>query len=154
LLLTAGYAPAYPETRFDDPRLGPVRTALERILDGHLPYPAVIVDRHGDLVAANDGFRALTGCVAPEVLAPPVSVPRVLLHPRAWHLGSSTLASGPGTCSTGCTRRWSAIPVTGSRIWSPSLRSWCRTARASRGRTTSASLSRCGFAPATANCGC
>jgi len=98
LLLTAGYAPAYPETRFDDPRLGPVRTALERILDGHLPYPAVIVDRHGDLVAANDGFGALTGCVAPELLAPPVSVPRVLLHPRgmapwivnlgewAWHV--------------------------------------------------------------------
>src|SRR5262249_56172785 len=57
LLLTAGYAPAYPETRFDDPRLGPVRTALERILDGHLPYPAVIVDRHGDLVAAHDGLR-------------------------------------------------------------------------------------------------
>ena len=45
LLLAAGYAPAYPETRFDDPRLGPVRTALGRILDGHLPYPAVIVDR-------------------------------------------------------------------------------------------------------------
>ena len=98
LLLEAGYAPAYPETRFDDPHLGPVRTALERILEGHLPYPAVIVDRHGDLVAANDGFGALTGGVAPELLAPPVSVARVLLHPRgmaplianfdewAWHV--------------------------------------------------------------------
>lgn len=53
LLLAAGYAPAYHETRFDDPKLDPVRTALARILDGHLPYPAVIVDRHGDLVAAN-----------------------------------------------------------------------------------------------------
>jgi len=98
LLLAAGYAPAYPQTRFDDPRLGPVRTALERILEGHLPYPAVIVDRHGDLVAANDGFAALTGGVAPELLAPPANVPRVLLHPRgmaprianfdewAWHV--------------------------------------------------------------------
>jgi len=81
LLLAAGYAPAYPETRFDDPRLGPVRTALERILDGHLPYPAVIVDRHGDLLAANGGFGGLTHGVAPELLAPPVNVPRVLLHP-------------------------------------------------------------------------
>jgi hypothetical protein len=74
------------------------RTALERILEGHLPYPAVIVDRYGDLVAANDGFGALTGGVAPELLAPPVSVARVLLHPRgmapliancdewAWHV--------------------------------------------------------------------
>jgi hypothetical protein len=98
LLLAAGYAPAYPEARFDDPGLRPVRTALERILEGHLPYPAVIVDRHGDLVAANDGFDALTGGVAPELLAPPVSVARVLLHPRgmaplianfgewAWHV--------------------------------------------------------------------
>jgi len=98
LLLAAGYAPAYPETRFDDPHLGPVRTALERILEGHLPYPAVIVDRNGDLVAANDGFGALTRGVAPELLAPPVSVPRVLLHPQgmapmivnldewAWHV--------------------------------------------------------------------
>jgi transcriptional regulator with XRE-family HTH domain len=53
LLLAAGYAPAYHETRFDDPKLDPVRTALARVLDGHLPYPAVIVDRRGNLVAAN-----------------------------------------------------------------------------------------------------
>src|SRR5215472_4487257 len=98
LLLAAGYAPAYPETHFGDPRLGPVRAALERILEGHQPYPAVIVDRHGDLVAANDGFGALAAGVAPELLAPPVNVPRVLLHPQgmaprivnldewAWHV--------------------------------------------------------------------
>src|SRR5262249_57202874 len=82
LLLAAGYAPAYPETHFGDPRLGPVRAALERILEGHQPYPAVIVDRHGDLVAANDGFGALAAGVAPELLAPPVNVPPVLLHPQ------------------------------------------------------------------------
>ena len=98
LLLAAGYAPAYPQTHLDDPRLGPVRAALERILAGHQPYPAVVVDRHGDLVAANDGFGALTAGVAPELLTPPVSVPRVLLHPQglapriinldewAWHV--------------------------------------------------------------------
>src|SRR3954471_24722681 len=34
LLLAAGYAPAYPEARFDDPGLRPVLTALERILEG------------------------------------------------------------------------------------------------------------------------
>ncbi|MBF9132923.1 helix-turn-helix transcriptional regulator [Plantactinospora sp. S1510] len=81
LLLAAGYAPAYRETRYDDPALAPVRTALERILAGHQPYPAVIVDRHGDLVSANDAFGALTDGVAPRLLVPPVSVPRVLLHP-------------------------------------------------------------------------
>jgi transcriptional regulator with XRE-family HTH domain len=98
LLLTAGYAPAYQETRFDNSRLGPVRTALARILRGHLPYPAVIVDRHGDLVAANDAFWVLTGGVAAQLREPPVNVPRMLLHPHgmaprilnldqwAWHV--------------------------------------------------------------------
>lgn len=37
LLLAAGYAPAYHETRFDDPKLDPVRTALARVLDGTCP---------------------------------------------------------------------------------------------------------------------
>jgi transcriptional regulator with XRE-family HTH domain len=98
LLLAAGYAPAYQESRFDDPKLGAVRTALARILQGHLPYPAVIVDRHGDLVSANDAFWMLTDGVSPQLLAPPVNVPRLLLHPHgmaprianldewAWHV--------------------------------------------------------------------
>ena len=98
LLLAAGYAPAYRETRFDDPRLGPLRHALEHILAAHLPYPAVIVDGHGDLVAGNEAFRSLTDTVAPELLVPPVSIPRLLLHPKgmapriinldtwAWHV--------------------------------------------------------------------
>jgi transcriptional regulator with XRE-family HTH domain len=98
LLLAAGYAHAYHETRFDDSKLEPVRTALARILDGHLPYPAVIVDRHGDLVAANDAFWVLTDGVAAHLREPPVNVPRLLLHPHgmaprianpdqwAWHV--------------------------------------------------------------------
>lgn len=39
LLFAAGYAPAYEEASLDDPKLGAVRAALERILDGHLPCP-------------------------------------------------------------------------------------------------------------------
>lgn len=98
LLLAAGFAPAYPQSDLDDPALAPVRTALERVLQGHLPYPAVVVDRYGDLVSANAGFHLITRGVDPHLLAPPVSVPRVLLHPRglaprivnldewAWHV--------------------------------------------------------------------
>ncbi|SBT42976.1 helix-turn-helix domain-containing protein [Micromonospora auratinigra] len=98
LLLAAGFAPAYPQSPLDDPQLAPIRGALDRILRGHLPYPAVVVDRHGDLVAANAGFHALTRGVDPALLAPPVNVPRLLLHPRglaprirnldewAWHV--------------------------------------------------------------------
>jgi len=81
LLLTAGFAPAYPQSDLNDPSLAPVRTALDRILHGHLPYPAVVVDRNGDLVSANAGFEVITRGVDPRLLEPPVSVPRVLLHP-------------------------------------------------------------------------
>lgn len=81
LLLAAGFAPAYPQRNLDDPQLAPVRAALDRVLHGHLPYPAVVVDRHGDLVAANAGFHMLTRDADPALLAAPVSVPRVLLHP-------------------------------------------------------------------------
>ncbi|MEU6841744.1 helix-turn-helix transcriptional regulator [Streptomyces sp. NPDC046716] len=104
LLLAAGFAPAYPETRLDGPQLAPIRAALERILHGHLPYPAVVVDRHGDLVSANTAFHVLTTGVAPHLLEAPVSVPRVLLHPQglasriinldewAWHIIDSVQA--------------------------------------------------------------
>jgi transcriptional regulator with XRE-family HTH domain len=98
LLLAGGFAPVYEETPLEDPKLDAVRTALERILDGHLPYPAIVTDRHGDLVLANAAFAPLTEGAAPELLEPPVSVARLLLHPRgmapqianldewAWHV--------------------------------------------------------------------
>jgi transcriptional regulator with XRE-family HTH domain len=47
LLLKAGYAPAYPQTALDSPDLAPVLTALTHILDGHMPYPAIVTDRYG-----------------------------------------------------------------------------------------------------------
>ncbi|WP_261564662.1 MmyB family transcriptional regulator [Frankia gtarii] len=81
LLLAAGYAPAYPRTSLDDPALAPVRAALTHILTGHLPYPAIVVDRHGDLVAANDAFVLLTDGAATELLGPGTNVYRLALHP-------------------------------------------------------------------------
>ena len=81
MLLAAGYAPAYPERTIDHPELDPVRVALERILDGHEPYPAVVTDRSADLVAGNNAFLALIDGVSPELRAPPVNVARVLLAP-------------------------------------------------------------------------
>ncbi|MCW2919210.1 MAG: putative HTH-type transcriptional regulator [Actinomycetia bacterium] len=82
LLLAAGYAPAYPQTPLNDPALAPVHTALKHILTGHLPYPAIVVDRHGDLVAANAAFEFLTDGAAPELLQPPANVYRLALHPK------------------------------------------------------------------------
>jgi transcriptional regulator with XRE-family HTH domain len=82
LLLSAGYAPAFDESGLDAARLKPVRTALRHILDGHLPYPAVIVTLHGVMVDANTAFSLLTEDCAPELLHPPLNVRRLALHPE------------------------------------------------------------------------
>ena len=82
LLLAAGYAPAHPRTALDAPEMTPVRQALDAILTGHEPYPAVIVDHRWNVVTANDAALAvLADGVAPELLAPPMNALRVTLHP-------------------------------------------------------------------------
>lgn len=81
LLVAAGFAPVYRETPIDAPEMGAVREALERVLHGHEPYPAVVVNRHWELVLANDALALLVEGVAPELLEAPVNVLRVALHP-------------------------------------------------------------------------
>ncbi|HMG45038.1 MAG TPA: helix-turn-helix transcriptional regulator [Acidimicrobiales bacterium] len=81
LLLAAGFAPAFPESRLDDAALRPIREALDTILDGHLPYPAMVVRPHGILVTANRAFELFHEDVDPALLAPPVNVFRLALHP-------------------------------------------------------------------------
>ena len=86
MLLAAGYAPAYPQTELNDPHLDPVRGALERVLDGHRPYPAVLTDRAADLVSANDAFTALIEHAPRSLREPRPNLGRILLHPEG--LGS------------------------------------------------------------------
>ncbi len=81
LLLAAGYAPAYGQRGLEEPEMGPVREALDSVLRGHEPYPAVVVDRHWGMVAGNSAVSLLTDGVAPALLEPPVNVLRVSLHP-------------------------------------------------------------------------
>jgi transcriptional regulator with XRE-family HTH domain len=81
LLLAAGYAPAYGQRGLDDPEMGPVRAALDQVLRGHEPFPALVVDRHWGMVAANAALGMLIEGVAPELLEPPVNVLRLSLHP-------------------------------------------------------------------------
>jgi transcriptional regulator with XRE-family HTH domain len=81
LLLAAGYAPAYAEHELDAPELGPVRDAIDQVLRAHEPYPALVVDRHWGLVAANRPVGALSEGAADHLLQPPVNVLRLSLHP-------------------------------------------------------------------------
>jgi transcriptional regulator with XRE-family HTH domain len=82
LLLAAGHAPVYEQHQLDDPEMAPVREALELILAGHEPYPALVVDGAWEMLAANRAVALLTEGVAPELLAPPLNVLRVSLHPE------------------------------------------------------------------------
>ena len=82
LLLAAGFAPAYGERGLDAPELEPVRDAIDRVLEGHEPYPAVVVDRWWDLVAANRSIALFTAGAASDLLEPPVNVLRLALHPE------------------------------------------------------------------------
>ncbi|MGI5493037.1 helix-turn-helix domain-containing protein [Microtetraspora malaysiensis] len=78
LLLAAGYAPVYPESTLNSPQMAAVRDAIGKLLAGHEPYPAVVVDRGWNLVDANTGLRTLVAGIAPDLLS---NVLRASLHP-------------------------------------------------------------------------
>ena len=82
MLLAAGYAPTFAERALDDPEMVEARRALDVILKGHEPYPALVVDRHWTLIAANASVPPLLAGVEPKLLEPPVNVMRLSLHPR------------------------------------------------------------------------
>jgi len=81
LLVAGGFAPIYAEQPLDAPAMAPARAAVEAILGGHEPYPALAVDRRWTLVAANGAAQALLTGIAPALLEPPVNVLRLSLHP-------------------------------------------------------------------------
>jgi transcriptional regulator with XRE-family HTH domain len=81
LLMAAGFAPMFKEHALSDPALQPARDAVELVLKGHEPYPAIAVDRHWHLIAANDPANAFMSGVAPALLTPPLNVLRLTLHP-------------------------------------------------------------------------
>ncbi|MGK9231425.1 helix-turn-helix transcriptional regulator [Inquilinus limosus] len=81
LLVAAGFAPAYPVRPLDDPALALARRAVERVIEAHAPNPALAVDRHWHLVAANAAVAPLMAGAAAALLQPPVNVLRLSLHP-------------------------------------------------------------------------
>lgn len=81
LLLAAGYAPAFHERSLDDPALAGARQAIDRLLAGHEPYPALAVDRHWNIAATNRSVAPLLADVSPALLEPPVNALRLALHP-------------------------------------------------------------------------
>lgn len=82
MLLAAGFAPAFPEHELNAPPMAAVNYAINSVLEGHLPYPAVVVDRHWEMVAANAAIDQLITGAAAHLLEPPVNVLRLSLHPE------------------------------------------------------------------------
>lgn len=82
LLLAAGLAPAYPERSLDAPELLAVSGALQTILDAHLPFPALLLDRWWNVVDRNAATDVLLAGCAPQLLEPPVNAVLLTLHPE------------------------------------------------------------------------
>jgi transcriptional regulator with XRE-family HTH domain len=82
LLIGGGYAPVFPERPLGDPALHAARAAIDLVLTGHEPCPALAIDRHWTLIAANRAVAPLIASADPALLGPPVNVLRLSLHPQ------------------------------------------------------------------------
>ncbi|MCP3139241.1 helix-turn-helix domain-containing protein [Pyxidicoccus xibeiensis] len=82
LLVAGGFAPVYSEGSLDEPALQAAREAVDLVLTGHEPYPALAVDRYWTLVTANRAVGLLLEGISPELMQPPVNVLRLSLHPE------------------------------------------------------------------------
>jgi transcriptional regulator with XRE-family HTH domain len=83
LLLGAGYAPLYREAGLADAEATQVRAAIQRILEVHEPYPAVVMDRHWNVVTTNSAAIAFFGWLLGDrdVEGPP-NVIRLMFDPE------------------------------------------------------------------------
>jgi transcriptional regulator with XRE-family HTH domain len=95
LLLAAGYAPPHRERPFHDRAMLPLRQALTTLLTAHEPNPALVVNAHWELVAANTAADLLWDGVDPRLLTPPINLLRLFTHPD----GLPRISSATPVCS-------------------------------------------------------
>jgi transcriptional regulator with XRE-family HTH domain len=96
LLLAAGYAPVYLEHPYQSETMRPLRESLGRLLEAHLPNPALIVDGLWNLVEANAAAGLLWDGVDAELLTPPINMLRLAVHPG----GLPRISSMTAACNT------------------------------------------------------
>jgi transcriptional regulator with XRE-family HTH domain len=77
LLMAAGYAPSYSEPALDTPVMNSISKALARMLRQHEPFPAIVMDRHWNVLMTNDAAPQLFNCFIDLARRP---APRNLLH--------------------------------------------------------------------------
>jgi MmyB-like transcription regulator ligand binding domain len=96
LLVAAGFAPAFQQRPLDDPALKPARAAIDLVLRAHEPNPALAIDRHWNLVAANRMVAPLLEGVPDRLLGSPLNVLRLSFHPEALAARTVNLAEWCG----------------------------------------------------------
>jgi transcriptional regulator with XRE-family HTH domain len=83
LLAAAGFTPCFAERALDSEPLRPALDAVQAVLTAHMPYPAIAVDRHWNLVLGNDAMQPFLGLTADKALLDaPINVLRLSLHPK------------------------------------------------------------------------
>jgi transcriptional regulator with XRE-family HTH domain len=82
LLLAAGFAPLYQESRLDAPELAAVRRALDAILDQQEPFPAVVMNRSWDIVRTNGAAERFFGFLLDGRTIAEPNVLRMMFDPR------------------------------------------------------------------------
>ena len=82
LLLAAGFAPLYAESKLEAPALAAVKQALDAILRQQEPFPALVMNRHWDIVQTNQAATRLFGFLLGErSKSAPNNVLRLFFHP-------------------------------------------------------------------------
>lgn len=88
LLTAAGFAHVYRETGLSQPELAQARRAIALIFRHQEPYPAVVMDRHWNLIDSNNAAKAFFGLLLADHKMPePPNVLRLMFHPnglRPW----------------------------------------------------------------------
>jgi transcriptional regulator with XRE-family HTH domain len=62
LLLAAGYAPVYSEAPWNAEEMQSVTRALMRVVRQHEPFPAIVMDRHWNVLMTNDAAPRFFNC--------------------------------------------------------------------------------------------
>ena len=84
MLLAAGFSEAFDEPELDGELSPGVAGALDRMLEGHEPFPMVVMNHRYDVLRTNRGAMALLSQMVaePEALGTPINAYRLLFDPR------------------------------------------------------------------------
>ncbi|WP_026930779.1 helix-turn-helix domain-containing protein [Glycomyces tenuis] len=110
LLLAAGFAPKYAEQPLHADALAAARKAVERVLQSHEPYPALVLDRRWNIVRANRAVDAFFAAVDPDLLRPPINMLRLGLDPRGLARMAGNMSQVRSVLRNRITRQLAAAP--------------------------------------------